>query len=217
MTNDKEVVKGLVYVSGPMAGMPDLNFPEFARVTGQWRQAGWEVVSPAEMDGDETHLPRQHYMRRDAAKLIEIAEDPRPIPKVIALMAGWQRSVGARFEHRCAEQFGLEAYGAYTMRPYAEEIHQEAWRLVRGSRQCDYGHPLDDFSKTAGMWSGLLWELLKPGMTLLPEHVAAMMVCLKLSRQMNVPKRDNLVDAIGYILTADMVTEEREARLRGSK
>jgi hypothetical protein len=35
-----------------------------------------------------------------------------------------------------------------------------------------------------------------------------MMVCLKLSRQMNKRKRDNLVDAAGYVNCAHMVIEE---------
>jgi len=213
MSEDGVAVKGIAYISGPMTGLPDFNFPEFSRVTERWRTAGWEVWSPAEMDGDETTLPRPYYMRRDAAKLIEIAEDARDVPKVVAMLAGWQRSEGACFERACGIEFGLEVYDALTMQPYQERIEQEAHRLVRGVRQHDYGHPYNDFSKTAQMWSGLLRELLKPGKSIQPEHVAWMMVLLKASREMNAPKRDNLVDSIGYILTAEMV-EEEAARLR---
>lgn len=36
-----------------------------------------------------------------------------------------------------------------------------------------------------------------------------MMVCLKLSRQMNKPKRDNLVDAAGYVNCLDMIIKKK--------
>lgn len=87
-----------------------------------------------------------------------------------------------------------------------ESILQEAHRLVHGDRGADYGHPLDDFTKTAALFNTLR------GTTLTAEDVALFMVCVKLSREANRHKRDNLVDACGYLETLTMVMEERERR-----
>lgn len=88
----------------------------------------------------------------------------------------------------------------------SETILQEAQRLVHGDRQADYGHPLDDFSKTALIWQVIL------GVPVTPEQVALCMVGVKISRECNKPKRDNRVDGCGYFATLDMVIEERKRR-----
>lgn len=82
----------------------------------------------------------------------------------------------------------------------------EANDLVHGDRQADYGHPLDDFTKTAAMWSAIL------GTTVTAEQVGLCMCAVKISRQANRPKRDNLVDLAGYAETVQMVIEERYRR-----
>jgi hypothetical protein len=87
-----------------------------------------------------------------------------------------------------------------------ETIEQEARRLVTGDRQAAYSHPIDDFSRTAKMWSGIL------GVDVTPNQVAMCMVAVKLSRQCHKHKRDNLVDAIGYVLTLDMVVEAQQGK-----
>lgn len=83
----------------------------------------------------------------------------------------------------------------------------EADGLVHGDRQKDYGHPREDFARTAALANTLLAARLKEPLT--PDDVALFMVCVKLSRQVNAPKRDNLVDAAGYLETLSMVIEER--------
>lgn len=90
----------------------------------------------------------------------------------------------------------------------AETILQEAQRLVHGNRGADYGHPLDDFARTAKMWSGLFRDLLRPGVEFEAPHVGMGMVCVKLSREMNKPKRDNMTDGAGYCETVQMCREE---------
>lgn len=76
----------------------------------------------------------------------------------------------------------------------AESILTEAQRLVHGPRQASYGHPADDFQRTAD----LLNVLSKRGRPWLPSDVAVVLMCVKLSRQANAYKRDNLVDLCGY-------------------
>ena len=87
-----------------------------------------------------------------------------------------------------------------------ESVLLEANELVHGDRQDSYGHPLDDFSKTAKMWEAIL------GHQVTAEHVALCMCAVKISRQVNKPKRDNLVDLAGYAETCRMVTDERARR-----
>lgn len=75
-----------------------------------------------------------------------------------------------------------------------DSILVEAQNLVHGPRQASYGHPADDFQRTAD----LLNVLSKRGRPWLPSDVALVMMCVKLSRQANAYKRDNLVDLCGY-------------------
>lgn len=91
-------------------------------------------------------------------------------------------------------------------------VLREAESLVHGDRGADYGHPLDDFARTAAMVNALIAHKLKPGERITEEDWGLFMVCCKLSRQINRPKRDNLVDGAGYLETVRMVLEEKERR-----
>lgn len=82
-------------------------------------------------------------------------------------------------------------------------VLDEAARLTVGDRQADYGHPIEDHTRTATMWSALL------GRPVTAEQVCLCMVALKLSRQCHRPKRDNLVDACGYLRNVEMIEERR--------
>lgn len=88
-----------------------------------------------------------------------------------------------------------------------ETILQEAQRLVHGERCQDYGHPFYNFSQTALLVNGLLAGRFKDGMELIVQDIPLIMVCVKLARQCNKAKRDNLVDGAGYFETAAMVED----------
>jgi hypothetical protein len=85
-------------------------------------------------------------------------------------------------------------------------ILEEANSLVHGDRQASYGHPIDDFTRTAKMWSAIL------GCEVTAEQVGLCMCAVKISRQCNRPKRDNMVDLAGYAATVEMVLEEKHKR-----
>jgi len=84
-------------------------------------------------------------------------------------------------------------------KPIDATIATEAIALVTGDRQKQYGHPSKNFQETAALWSVVL------GIPVTPEQVALCMVQVKIARELHNPKRDNIVDAIGYLMTYDAV------------
>ncbi len=92
----------------------------------------------------------------------------------------------------------------------SESILQEAERICNGERNDDYGHPLDDYTRTAALWSTLLSDyLIKP----IPAEKAALcMIAVKLSREVHKSKRDNLVDIAGYANVIDKIHKEKATR-----
>jgi hypothetical protein len=91
-----------LYVCGPMTGITAYNFPEFARVTGLLRKAGYKVISPAEVEvamgfDPENDVAQGYmvYMDRDC-KLIDKCGG-------LALLDGWRDSEGSVCETRHAD------------------------------------------------------------------------------------------------------------------
>ena len=83
--------------------------------------------------------------------------------------------------------------------PYNGSILVEAHQLVNGDRQASYGSPAENFSRIADLWSAYL------GKAVTAKDVAICMALLKLAREANRHKVDNLLDAVGYIaLAADV-------------
>lgn len=92
-----------------------------------------------------------------------------------------------------------------------ESVLQEADRLINGDRRGSYGHPLDDYTRTAGLINAALAHKLKEQFT--AEDVMLCMVLVKISRFVHQPEhRDSLVDAAGYLGCIELATDERKAR-----
>jgi hypothetical protein len=98
----------------------------------------------------------------------------------------------------------LQTFDVYE--PMPETILEEAQRLVHGARGDAYGHPLDDYTRVTQAFNALT------GHTLTAEEGVLFMVCVKLSRESHVPKRDNRVDGAGYLECLDMIRTERARR-----
>jgi hypothetical protein len=82
-------------------------------------------------------------------------------------------------------------------------VAQEAMQLIYGDREDDYGHPRQSFTRIAAMWTALLGHKLDDGEFVSPEDVARLMAAFKLARDVHAPKRDNRVDAVGYMIALD--------------
>ncbi len=104
----------------------------------------------------------------------------------------------------------VERSGSAAHEPERRSVLIEADGLVHGDRNAAYGHPLDDMSRTAGMVSAMLAHKLREPIT--AEEIAYIMCQVKLSRQINKPKRDNMTDLAGYAECADWMLDERERR-----
>ena len=90
-----------------------------------------------------------------------------------------------------------------------QTILEDAQDAVYGTRHDDYGHPREDFTRTAVLWTGLLHDKLADGAHITPEDVARCMIAVKLSRDVHSPKRDNRVDMAGYALCLDRLETGR--------
>lgn len=88
-----------VYISGPMTGLPELNFPAFHAAARQLRDLGHTVFNPAEV-GEEPGKTWEDYMRKDIKLLCEC--------DTILLLPGWEKSKGAHLELHIAHRIGME-------------------------------------------------------------------------------------------------------------
>lgn len=86
-------------------------------------------------------------------------------------------------------------------------IEVEARGLVEGARMAHYGKPEDNHNRTRLLWQAYI--LAKYGEDSFPQldedDVCYMNLLQKIARDMEAPKRDNLVDIIGYTINIDLM------------
>lgn len=76
-------------------------------------------------------------------------------------------------------------------------VLNEASALITGDRNQTYGSPTENFANTAALWNVQIGHKLNAPLT--AADVAQLMVQLKMARMIAQPKRDNYVDAAGYL------------------
>ena len=59
----------IVYISGPMTGIAEYNFPLFNRVAAQFRADGYSVLNPAEW-AEHADWIGINYLSRDVAMML---------------------------------------------------------------------------------------------------------------------------------------------------
>lgn len=107
-----------VYIAGPMANIPEFNYPLFYMVEEHLNLAGMETVNPAELDKHDKALlehsgnfedgtgvkpsSRADFLRRDFHHMTECDG--------IILLPGWETSVGANCELLVAQISGMSTW-----------------------------------------------------------------------------------------------------------
>lgn len=129
----------ILYLSGPMRGYPDFNFPLFDKVAASLRSQGFAILNPAEHDrelypdidtwpgfaeGDVEKCPRFVMSGSLAWDFQSIIDG-----EGIALLPGWELSSGAKAERFVAECVGKTIHrvvpvdaGGYTLIADARQV-----------------------------------------------------------------------------------------------
>lgn len=96
------------YLGGPMTGLPKFNFPEFDRVAAKLRGAGYNIVSPAELDSLHDRAAALASPDGDDVKVMDKGWEDFLMRDVVIcamptcrggiFMDGWEDSSGASLE-----------------------------------------------------------------------------------------------------------------------
>lgn len=86
-------MKQILYISGPMTGMPGLNHKAFNRVEKRLCKLGFGVVNPAALDKGKLGLPWKECLARDVGAMLSTKN-----LSGIVLLKGYKQSRGAAVE-----------------------------------------------------------------------------------------------------------------------
>ena len=88
-----------IYISGPMTGIENNNYPAFERAKNI---IGKDAVSPHDIHEGETDLSWSGYMKRDIKALMDC--------DAIVMLPGWSASKGANIELSLARVLNFKVY-----------------------------------------------------------------------------------------------------------
>jgi len=110
-----------VYIAGPMSGVPLFNHPAFDDAAERLRAQGHSVWSPAELDRlmgiDPAHSISEDQRRRLLGAGIRALTECQ----AIALLPGWECSVGATLEKDIAAALGMDVFHLPDVRASSED------------------------------------------------------------------------------------------------
>jgi nucleoside 2-deoxyribosyltransferase len=101
-----------LYLAGPMTGYPRWNFDAFERGASALRSAGFQVLSPAEVDLAEGFDPDapEHLFTNEQLRLALLRDCEMVLNSDgVALLDGWRDSKGAMAERALARAAGIRA------------------------------------------------------------------------------------------------------------
>ncbi len=133
-----------VYLIGPMRGLPNWGFDAFDEAKARWEANGYHVYSPADMcralglqppEGESPLTPRAQpttYEGREHLKQVMLGDVVAIYHSdCIALLPGWEHSLGSTVEVALAQLLGLSLYDAISMqqvlpceRPWGELLER---------------------------------------------------------------------------------------------
>ena len=89
------------YLSGPMSGLPDMNYPAFNAEAARLRALGFHVENPAENPEQSSW---EDYMKAAIVQMLGC--------EVVVMLPGWSESRGALIERELALRLGLKVISA---------------------------------------------------------------------------------------------------------
>lgn len=90
-----------IYLSGPMSGYPEYNFPAFRAAAKRLRELGLEVIDPSEIN--QPDLNSWEQCMKNALRDMMLCD-------TIVMLPGWQNSKGAVIELELSEKLGYHSY-----------------------------------------------------------------------------------------------------------
>lgn len=114
-----------VYVSGPMTGYPDLNYPAFELAAKTLRAMGYAVCNPCETTdilGDDGTLKHADFLRFDFERVLEA--------DFLVALPGWERSLGAISEILMAVRMGVKVWDWATFEDYNRIRYNDVARAI---------------------------------------------------------------------------------------
>lgn len=110
-----------IYIAGPMRGLPDFNFPAFFEAEEWLKAKGYSTFNPARSDEDhygknfnsptgnnddpasQSGFSLREALGRDTAYISSQAD-------ALYMLAGWEKSSGAKAEWTLAVALGLQVF-----------------------------------------------------------------------------------------------------------
>ena len=136
------------YIAGPMTGIPQFNFPAFDVAAASLRSFGYEVVSPVELDDEESRAAALSNETGDPYAYEDdtnetwgdlLSRDVKLIADevdAVICLPGWEKSKGARLEVFVARTCGKPVYSYEAWfedgnTPYLKAEHRiTGWTVV---------------------------------------------------------------------------------------
>ena len=88
-----------IYISGPMSGIDEYNYPLFHDAAAMFRWFGFSVLNPAEFLGGSADKARKDYMRAAVEALL--------VADALFLLPNWNNSRGAILEVQVGQELNL--------------------------------------------------------------------------------------------------------------
>jgi len=111
-------MKELIYISGPITGVPGGNREAFNAEAARLRALGFEVINPVEVKVPDGAV-WSDYMRADIKLLMDCT--------AIVMLPGWMRSKGANIEHDLARALGMTILIAPGRSPFTNKPARTDW------------------------------------------------------------------------------------------
>ena len=115
----KGTIRKAMYLSGPMTGYDDYNYPAFHAAAAALRGIGEAVVNPAESFGGDQRLSFDTYMRHDLKTILQDCD-------CIVVLPGWEDSPGAVLEVAVGVALG---YGILSLKSTSPVVVESVFPL----------------------------------------------------------------------------------------